>query len=667
LKYIAGGDGRAILFFNTFTNNFENPEGKFDTEKAIYLLNAMNYIDATKNGYSQNDIPAEFTDFIIIMAIVHRIVQRNDIATADAAIGVQMFKTILKNVYGKWNSLDKNVQNFYKRYFNFKTAGGANVLETKYEEQAKKDLGTDTIELIEKDYSVWDSTAPGVKNDVKVPLIIDLIPKIPKYASGSNEIFASIRQKKVISAAAFSENDLKTLYALAYSNKGNYLPLDEFNKENKDADFDEIIKLGKVANLGDRLKLFGNKPKEGFEYLPTSRRSEKIGFLTRKEEQEKEEQVKLSKELCEQMIIDMGVSTGKIWNVDENGKRFHLKDGNKIYESDVILEVCDNGTPCKNFVDQCLLRGNECENEFEKQLLNLQWKGQKIFDNGKFNLDMFPPMLLVRILYVLGFPYKTLGETYYVQSYDYWKKNILPEFEKDSDKKWIYTAFSSKNDDDNKVKLIKKIIECINADKTILNPKLKRVSVSEFPQKQSTYYPIFKQESKSPLVFMYGGAYERSIYNYSYVDPFQYQLGYSFVQPNGSMLKDSGLSGSNYLKRQWSNAINLAKNNGITISNKNQIDNELGLFSALEKDLKQQILYTHEYVKLTKNTERGKYLKQDNISTREIAMNLGEFRKKETNLAKLISNALSELGSALKDKEEKVVRNSLGDIINVGW
>ena len=516
----------------------------------------------------------------------------------------------------------------------------------------------------------------------RMPEIIKLIPNIRKKV----DIYVTKTAGNIISYETQSQKDLEYIFITAFLKTPIFgtgagfvtIPDGTLNGKAASAGFKEVQALATVG-VGARVVITPLQ-QDGFKNFPDSRRKRKIEYITSRREEakekEKEKEVAISREFCEQMIIDMG-ETGKIWNVDENGKRFHLKDGQKIYEADIALDVCDIGTTCKNLIDKCLLRGKDCDTEF-KELMNLVWKDPKtkkevkIVDGSTYNVEAFPPIYLIRILYRLGFQYRTSGELNYIQSYDDWKNNVLKGYENIPEKKWIYDTFAKEDDNSQKVKLIKKIREFINANKVILNPKFRKESSNMMPQKPSSWYPDIKVSSKIPIVFMYGGAYERSIYNYSYIDPFQQQLGYSFINPNGSILKDSGLSGSNFLKKQWVNALNMAKKSGITLNNKNQIDNELNLFASLEKDIKQQILYTHEYVKLTKNTERGRDLKRDNISTRdipdlkkEITMNLGELRKKETSISKLIANSISELGSVLKDKEEKVTGNSLSDLVHL--
>lgn len=692
MKYIAGGDARAYFFLSTFTNKFEKVGGDFNNDNSKMLLNATTYKDAKVRNYTEYDIHPELTDFIINLGIVHRDllnagVDYNNAKTADTALGKPAFKPIIENIYANWSKIDKKVKDFFLEYFEFKNfIGGTTFNENDYEKKATEYKSNDTLNynlsFKQVDFKVHDTTDVNGKN-LKVPKFINLIPKI-NFSMGMNQIYALSKFNTFIKCDGFSSEDLKYIYALVFNdNNTNLYPKNELGGINDNADFLKIIQLAnKIGGVGakvsfnDRLKLFGNKLKDGWDFLQVSRREAKLNYITRKEEMEQKETEKLSQELCEKFIIDMQSKTGKIWSPDETGNLYHLVDGKKLYEKEVMLEVCDVGTSCKNFVDQCLLRGNECKDEFGKEILNLEWKGKKIFDTStkKDNVSLFPPMLLVNVLYVLGFPYKTIGDINYVQDYDYWKKNILPGFEKEADKKWIYDFFSAKTDDSDEATLIKRIIKSINTDRTILNPKLRKEVSKEFVMRPSVHYPLINISYKKPLRFQMGG-FDNSIYNYTFMDPFQKDLGYSFVQPGNSvMIRDSGLSGSKYLKSQWANAVKLAANKGINLTNKNQIDKELEFFAVLEEDIKKQISYTQEYVRYTTNTERGRDLKQDNISTRdipdlkrEITMNLSEYKKRETDIAKIVSDAFAELGSALKDKESKIVKNSLRDIINTGW
>ncbi|AYV84663.1 MAG: hypothetical protein Hyperionvirus33_6 [Hyperionvirus sp.] len=577
--------------------------GKNEYAYALQFLKAESYgrraastpsTGAPAQYISDNDVHPQFADFLIQVALFHRLIDEPAQAVTPApatqrpSSPTDETATLWNDVFLNWRNLTESARTFYKKYLQFMVQGpgGAWREITDYGDQTVLTQPR-RINLLK----VTAGTGPRTVNISGTPLaaaapcpkFINLIPKVPISRVG--KVWYTNANNNETAIDTPSESTFKMLYCSVYK-VGTAFSLDG-----------AAININPIWN-----------PQSKFAYFNIN-----VDKYTRKRF------FKISAEMKKKPKIEgplFSLADKNVWHVDENNKLYKEEGGTKVYydENSAATEKLmtvnfkcystfaklDDGD-CERYVNQCLLRSDP----ESLAICADYWKKKDFYDASKDEIKQMHPVVAARTLEKFGFRVKVFEDTECkmpikkFETVEHWVGNVLSKDEwKKPDKNGV-TLQKTIEENEKLLNYLKLLVEYINANPAILNGKAfasktaeaagrvqqsrlganLKIQMAQVPAASSAgMYDSYMlqaqvrnfspQAPRQPLVASFGGPNYRAPFLSSDLDmavPFQLGGGEPDINSYMRRIDTNVISGANALQALIDSNITDLQNMGITI------------------------------------------------------------------------------------------------------
>lgn len=403
-------DPRALSFAELFLGkaDIKNEQG--------YDFMRSELFENKQSGMQPGDIHNEFIDFLVKVAQYHKKI--NDVGDSNDS----RLQGLKNNVIDKWDSLNNDVKDMYRKYINFgflDTGVGSSISVNTW--QFANDLPT----LPDDIKNLWYTSTSGVQS-----------ANLSNIRQ-ANQPMPQMSQMKQMPEMAQSSN-------MSGGGNGNSQALKNIYLN---------VVQGADAGLGN---------------LPSGYPSQSYSVNTKKW-------------LCERLarVSKASVVDGSSKYDDLDYKNYDLwywdgKEYVKVVDGKISKEGCDencnslgiqnqNDSQCKNFINECLL--NQDDTSLEKCINNYVKTG--FFDNVSKELSNMHPMVAVSMLKRFGFKEVGASGNKEMEDVDSWLQHTVKDNIRDTSKsKELHKAIKQNY---NLINYLNLVSQYVNANPAILN------------------------------------------------------------------------------------------------------------------------------------------------------------------------------------------------------